>query len=154
MTTSSAVTPDSIVLAARSYLGTPFRHQGRLKRVGVDCVGLLVGVARELGIWGDSIDHTAYRRREDGTILMEMLETHLVIKSLDDPLRPGDILAMRHSVPQHVAIVSEAFPNGEFQIIHALDSGVVEHRLSTRWRRKIVGVFEFPGVAYDREPGA
>jgi len=149
MTTSSAVTPDSIVLAARSYLGTPFQHQGRLKGIGIDCVGLLVGVARELGIWGDSIDHTAYRRREDGTILMQMLETHLVRKEEGEPLRVGDILAMKHTVPQHVAIVTESYPNGDFKIIHALEAGVVEHRLDTRWRRKVIGAFEFPGVVND-----
>lgn len=39
-----------VIAAARGWLDTPFHHQGRLKGVGVDCIGLVVGVARELGV--------------------------------------------------------------------------------------------------------
>jgi cell wall-associated NlpC family hydrolase len=37
-----------VIKAARSWLGTPFAHQGRVKGVGGDCLGLLIGVAAEL----------------------------------------------------------------------------------------------------------
>jgi hypothetical protein len=43
-------TPELIVEAARSWVGTPFMHQQSLKGVGVDCVGVILGVGRELGI--------------------------------------------------------------------------------------------------------
>jgi cell wall-associated NlpC family hydrolase len=42
------VDPTEIVAAARSWLGTPWRHQGRLKGIAVDCGGLIIGVGREL----------------------------------------------------------------------------------------------------------
>jgi hypothetical protein len=39
-----------IVAVARSWHGTPWRHQGRLKGVAVGCGGLIIGVGRELGL--------------------------------------------------------------------------------------------------------
>jgi hypothetical protein len=40
--------PTHILREARTWLDTPFCHQGRKKGVGVDCLGVLVGVARAL----------------------------------------------------------------------------------------------------------
>ena len=37
-----------IVAVARSFIGTPYRHQGSLKGIGCDCLGLIRGVWREL----------------------------------------------------------------------------------------------------------
>ena len=37
-----------IVAAARTWIGTPYRHQASLKGVGCDCLGLLRGVWREV----------------------------------------------------------------------------------------------------------
>ena len=39
---------DEIVAAARSWLGTPYRHQASRKGAGCDCLGLVRGVWREL----------------------------------------------------------------------------------------------------------
>ncbi len=39
-----------VVRVARTWLGTPYHHQGRVKGAGVDCAGLSVGVAKELGL--------------------------------------------------------------------------------------------------------
>lgn len=36
--------------AARSWLGTPYRHHGRIKGVGVDCAQLLAAVGEEAGL--------------------------------------------------------------------------------------------------------
>ena len=35
-----------IIAEAQSWLGTPYRHQGSLKGVGCDCLGLVRGVWR------------------------------------------------------------------------------------------------------------
>ena len=40
---------EAVVAQARAWLGTPWRHQGRSPR-GVDCAGLVVLVARALGL--------------------------------------------------------------------------------------------------------
>ena len=41
-------TPDEIVTAARTWLGTPYRHQAATLGAGCDCLGLLRGVWRTL----------------------------------------------------------------------------------------------------------
>ncbi len=52
---------------ARSWVGTKFHHQGRRKNVGVDCIGLIVGVAQELGL--NVEDKTDYAREpKDGEL--------------------------------------------------------------------------------------
>jgi cell wall-associated NlpC family hydrolase len=38
----------NIVAIARTWLGTPYRHQGAAKHAGCDCLGLIRGVWREL----------------------------------------------------------------------------------------------------------
>lgn len=38
----------AVVLAARGWLGTPYRHQASVKGVGADCLGLVRGVWREV----------------------------------------------------------------------------------------------------------
>ena len=37
-----------IVQSARNWIGTPYLHQASLKGVGCDCLGLIVGIWREL----------------------------------------------------------------------------------------------------------
>ena len=57
---------------------------------------------------------------------------------------PGDLLLMRFAgEPQHLAVFT-----GE-TIIHAYQATgrVVEHSLDDKWRRRIVRVYRFVGVA-------
>jgi len=58
------------VEAARSYLGVPFRHLGR-NRNGLDCVGLVLCAAHDVGLLG-GIDYTTYDRIPDGKMLREI----------------------------------------------------------------------------------
>jgi NlpC/P60 family putative phage cell wall peptidase len=51
---------EAIVRAARGWIGTPYRHQGALKGVGCDCLGLLIGVWREIG-GGEAHDAASFR---------------------------------------------------------------------------------------------
>ena len=39
---------DKVLTAARFWIGTPYRHQGRVRGVGCDCLGLVLGVWREV----------------------------------------------------------------------------------------------------------
>lgn len=134
-----------VVAKAREYLHTPFVHQGRLKGIGVDCVGLLIGIAHELDVC--EVEQVAYRRQEDGRVLLEMLEKHLTRLPEDAEPLPGRILAFRYrNAPQHAAVVTEADGEGRFSIIHALERGVVEHALDERWKRRLCGIFEIPGM--------
>lgn len=146
-----------IVTAARGWLGTRFAHQGRVKATaqhkgGCDCLGLLVGVAKELGLRrreGTALralsdyDRTDYGHIPDGARLQFLLEEALVPVTVQE-VEPGDILLFRFDGnPQHLAIVSD-YPQG-LGIIHAYAEArkVIEHRLDEAWRGRIVRAYRF-----------
>jgi hypothetical protein len=58
-----------VATQARAWIGTPFAHQHRARGVGVDCVGLVIGVARELGLVPSCFDVTGYGSVPDGVAL-------------------------------------------------------------------------------------
>jgi cell wall-associated NlpC family hydrolase len=128
---------DAILAAARSYLGVRYHHQGR-NRAGMDCAGLIVCVARDLGI--NAGDLTAYARRPDGRTLRNVIEAQA---PGTDCYKPGDILLMRFEAdPQHLAIVTD------HGMIHSYARArmVVEHRMDAVWTARIVAAYQFPGV--------
>lgn len=132
-----------IVAAARSYLGVRWHHQGR-NRAGLDCIGLVIAVARDLGL--SDYDIGGYARVPDGkTLRATMAQQMDVLKR--EPL-PGDVLLFAFQRnPLHTAIVTDA-PGG-LGMIHAFANKrmVVEHRLDEVWRSRIVCAFGYRGVA-------
>jgi NlpC/P60 family putative phage cell wall peptidase len=133
--------PQDIMATARSWLGTPWVHRGRLKGVGVDCGGLIIGVGRELGLL--DFDTAAYGRIPDGQKLRALCDQYLLPKPVSE-IVPGDVLLMRFTRhPQHLAIAGD---RGEpFSLIHAYaDAGqCVEHGADQMWRRRIVAAYSF-----------
>ncbi len=131
-----------IIDTARGWLDTPFHHQGRLKGVGVDCIGLVVGVARELGI--DIYDEAGYGRQPQEGRLRAALNEHLQ-RTLT--LAPGRVVLMQWDVdPMHVGILAN-HPAGGLSLIHAYAKSrkVVEHALDDVWQARIAAVYIFPG---------
>ena len=143
---------DAIVACARSWIGTRFSHQGRLKKTdqhpgGVDCLGLLMGIARELDIkdiCGTPIcqrDTRDYTRTPDTTRLHAALFDALKRKPIEEA-EAGDIalLTIKGS-PQHLGIISTL--DGSLSIIHAYAQArkVVEHTLDVYWRAQLIAVF-------------
>lgn len=137
------ITTLDIHLAARSWIGVPFTHQGR-SRDGVDCVGLVICVARELGLVPMDADANGYRRAPDGSML-EQCDVWLD----RSPLDVAHVAAIRFSVaPQHLAILVPHHHNGQ-AFVHALqrNGAVVSHRVDATWRDRIVQGYRFRGVA-------
>jgi NlpC/P60 family putative phage cell wall peptidase len=133
--------PQDVMATARSWLGTPWIHQGRLKGVGVDCGGLIIGVGKELGLL--DFDTSAYGRIPDGQRLRALCDEHLTAKPVAD-IVPGDVLLMRFTRhPQHLAIAGDR--GDPFSLIHAYaDAGrCVEHGADQKWRRRIVAAYSF-----------
>lgn len=89
--TASASTDlaDAIVAEARTWLGVPWRHQGR-SRAGVDCAGLVVLVARALEL--ADYDSTAYGRRAQGQGFVEHFRAHMDGIAITQA-KPGDVLS-------------------------------------------------------------
>lgn len=147
------VTRKQVTDVARTYINTPFAHQGRVRGVGLDCVGLPLMIAEELGLVdtkGRQINgllYHSYTGQPVDTLVLDCCIEHLMRKSVTQ-LRPGDVVCMRvETVPCHVGIYDEV--NGQPWLIHAYSGGeskVVEHGIDYRWRRRITAAFEFPGL--------
>ena len=141
--------PSDIIAQARSWIGTPYHHQARLKGVGCDCLGLVVGIADELGLKHvdgralSSFDETDYSRQPDSERLTRMLQSVLH----EIPIReaaPGDLaLFTIERNPQHVGLLTEY--EGGLGVIHsyAPSRKVVEHRLDKKWQQRIIKVFRW-----------
>lgn len=138
---------EEIVAEARRWLGTPFHHQGRLIDVGADCAGLIIGVARGLGLSGYDID--GYARQPDGGTLREECDREMT-RVAPGGVKPGDVLLMRLGRdPQHLAIVTAAREGQPTAMIHVHSeppSVCVEHSLDARWRRRVIQIYRLPGV--------
>ncbi|MFM9889621.1 MAG: C40 family peptidase [Rickettsiales bacterium] len=138
-----------IVVQARGWLNTPFHHQARLKAVGCDCLGLVVGVVDELGLKDSagtllaSYDEVTYSREPDGAYLMQKLVGLLEEIPIAEK-RAGDLgLFNVRDNPQHVAIFTDY--EGTLGMIHCYAQArrVVEHRLDDDWASRLVKVFRW-----------
>jgi NlpC/P60 family putative phage cell wall peptidase len=129
---------------AREYLGTPYHHIGRKKGIGVDCIGLISGVAQELGMTYH--DLKVYSQRPDGVTLLREFDKCLTRVPTH---QPGDVLVFRfRKFATHAGIVTD------YGLIHtyATVGKVVEHVLDATWERRIVQAYRFPGIQGDWVP--
>ena len=137
-----------LITTARTWIGTPFHHQGRLKHIGCDCLGLVLGIAEELALQSEgtilhSLDNTAYSRAPNTTELIQKMERYLQ-KVEAGKWQAGDI-ALIHIAgnPQHLGIITDGI-HGSYGILHAVyGKGVVEHGLTVSWRKRIYRVYRF-----------
>lgn len=142
----ATTTPADVAAMARSYLGVRFVHQGR-SRAGLDCAGLVVRVAQDLGL--SEFDWRGYGRLPDGDRMREVMQAQCVELKPDAAPSLGLVALMRFDAePQHLAIVVD-HPHG-LGIVHALmqERKVAEHRLDAKWAQRIVALYELPGVQY------
>lgn len=137
-----------ILQTARSWVGTPYRHQASLKGVGSDCLGLIRGVWREL--YGDEAEVPPpyqpdwYDVRKDD-LLLRKAQQYLIQIPIDEAME-GDAVVFRmrpEHAAKHCGILSE-----EGRMIHGLTRKDIEEvTLNHFYRKRIVAAFQFPGVA-------
>jgi NlpC/P60 family putative phage cell wall peptidase len=143
----ATLTGGAIVQVARSWLGTPYRHQASLKGVGADCLGLVRGVWREaIGPEPQALPPytPSWAEAGAGEMLADAGFRFLVPQS-GRAFRPGDVLLFRWRAgyaAKHAGIASA----GD-HMIHAQDGACVsEVPLEGWWLRHLAFVFRFPGV--------
>lgn len=128
---------------ARSWIGTPYRHQHSTKGAGCDCLGLLRGVWREMhGAEPETPPNYTASWGEAGRteLMLDAADRWLV--RVDAPA-PDTVLIfrMRHGmIAKHCGIVT-----GDDTLVHACSfaRAVVEVPLTQEWCRKIAGVYRF-----------
>ena len=138
-----------IVVHARAWVGTPFAHMQRKKGIGVDCAGLLIGVARELAIVSQNFDVPPYTRNPDGKSLIAWCEQYMK-RITREQMQPGDaVVVAPDKRPQHLGILGD-YRHGGLSIIHAAEIAspprVIETRLMFGRGMEFVAVYSFPGV--------
>lgn len=133
----------AFVAAAEAMIGTPFKHQGRLPGVGLDCAGLVVCALRAVGY--PVIDAPpGYGRLPSHGMLERVVESNCDRIALAD-LADGDLCTFRfRNEPQHLAIHV-----GGGQLIHCWqDAGrVLCHDFDALWRDRLVACYRLKGAA-------
>lgn len=143
-----------ILQVARSWMHTPFRHHGRVKGAGVDCIGLVIEVCREVGLveaaglpatW----DHLGYGRFPDTYTPTLSLLTYFTPVTRQT-MQPGDIALFRTLTgqPAHMGFLGDAAE--PWSLIHAFQARtqrlarVQEHRLGGHWLGCLHSAYRLP----------
>jgi cell wall-associated NlpC family hydrolase len=137
-----------VVIEARTWVGTPYHHQARLKGVGVDCIGLVLGCAWALGLVGREFDIVGYTKQPDGH-LMDLARVYMR-EIPADTMQAGNVIVLSlPDEPQHFGILAD-YRHGGLSLIHAFGadrtSCVIETRLMFTNVFKLVSAFALPGV--------
>lgn len=124
------------VAVARTYVGTPFKHQGRLPGVGLDCAGVVVCALREVDYHVEDV--YGYGRLPARGLFLRTVERQFDrVAALE--IRGGDLLTFAfRGEPQHIAIYT-----AQDTLIHAYSEvrQVVEHGLDDIWRSRLRGCY-------------
>ena len=133
------------LVEARSWIGTPYRHQASAKGAGADCLGLIRGVWRAL-YGGDAETPQPYSpdwAEQGGGEALLGAARRWMIEIPAAAAGPGDVLLFRFGpgVPaKHCALQS-----GAERMIHAWQGhAVCETAIGPWWRRRSAGAFRFP----------
>lgn len=120
-----------VINEARQWLGTRFKHQGRLKQIGVDCAGLIVGTAQNCG-YKNVEDIKDYGHSPDSFTFVNKVKEQMEQIEFKD-IKVADVMFFAFETePQHVSIVTSINP---LKMIHSFSVArkVVEHDVDEVW---------------------
>ena len=131
------ITPADLVAEARTWIGTPWRHQQRHKGMGADCGGFILGCLWALDYPpARGYDYKNYSDIPDTGTLRAICDRLL---DRTPSYAPGDVVMMRlGGAPQHLGIVGDGY--GGLSLIHSYVQArrVREERIDDAWRSAIV----------------
>jgi len=142
-----------IVVEARGWIGTRWVHQASVKGVGVDCVGLALGVGINLDLFA-GVDLNApviqeilaYGREPTTAQLIAGCEAFAA--PIEGAIQVGDIaLFTFNGQVSHLAIVGE-YPHGGHSLIHAFIGSrkVSENRFDESWTSRFACAYRYRGI--------
>ena len=143
---------NTIVAAARGWIGTPYIHQASLKGVGCDCLGLLLGVWRETH--DKAVPDVPVYSMDWGETTGEEVMINRFGAHMDEIARAdamvGDVLVLcmlRTGPAKHCGFLASS-ENGEATIIHSRANMLVFEELLTKdLERRIVKIYRVPRAA-------
>jgi len=130
-----------IVQEARSWIGTPWRHQGRNK-YGIDCAGLILKVAHALNI--SEFDTFDYQRYPSGNKFLDYFTKNNCKYVMLNKIQLGDILILNMGpYPCHCGIYT-----GNDMFIHSFVTrrGVIEEKWHDKFKQITFAAYSYPGV--------
>jgi cell wall-associated NlpC family hydrolase len=133
-------TRQQVLDAARKWIGTPFKHQGRLLGVGADCAGIVIGTAHALGI--SDFDFLEYNVCPNPELMGLLLDQNLISIPKEEA-KSGDLLWLRvGKKPRHLAIKTDV------GILHSFANvgRCVETSLDAFTAATIYRAYRYPGV--------
>ena len=142
-----------IVAEARGWIGTRWVHQASVKGVGVDCVGLAIGVGINLDLFA-GVDLNApviqeilaYGREPTTAQLVAGCEAFAV--PIEGAIQVGDIaLFTFNGQVSHLAIVGD-YPHGGHSLIHAFIGSrkVSENRFDESWTSRFACAYRYRSI--------
>lgn len=134
-----------VVRTARQWIDTPWMHQGRQPMVALDCVGLPICDARELGLVAPDFDVGGYGRTPDGSMMALCARFMIRIPRIE----LGCIVVVTSAkTAHHMGIIGD-YRHGGWSLIHACNgrpAKVIETRLLFTRSMQFCGAFRLPGV--------
>lgn len=135
----------AIITEALTWEETPYHHHACLKHVGVDCIHLIVGIAKAVGVLDASYTPPIYSEQWHLHNTRELLKEGILACGGTPTTQPapGDILLFRFALAaSHAAILLP----GQF-IIHAvMNKRVTRQRYTIAWQKRFDSAYRFPGV--------
>lgn len=143
----------------RSYKDTPYRHQGRTKHVGLDCVGLIVCAGDESGLLPSDMlsDIVGYHRTPDDRLFEKKGNQYLRplpynrLQPLSKQMQPGDIIFFwieKRGYPRHIGVYTGLDDDGYMRMIHTYAKQpriVTEMRINSNyWVPRIHSIWTLP----------
>lgn len=138
---------DLVIAEAREWIGTPFKLQAAIKNVGCDCVGLIIGVGKQVGLArdihlkADVLPPQHYTLRSNPNILLDQLDS--MFTSIDAP-EQGALALMLFGKHFHLGFLAQEIDHPtKYSLIHQdISAGeVVEHALTPSLYSKIVTIY-------------
>lgn len=132
---------------ARSFLGVSWKHQGRSRAAGIDCVGLPLLVGIEMGYMEESLRAANYPKRPNNTLIPLFHEYLEFVRPGDR--KPGDIMVFADSGhPCHCGFLGHRGGLDTVIHAHAHDRQVVEEPMTAaiQYLGKPVYTFKFKGL--------
>lgn len=131
----------NIISEAKSWVGTPYHHQARIKGVGVDCANLIAGIFEECGFIPINLEPYSLQwhlHNKEEKMINILLSYGCLKVDTNDP-SPGQIITFQMGkVSGHIGIMVD---NERFIHADIYANKVVEVTFGGVWKRRLSGVF-------------
>ena len=131
------ITAAQVVAEAMTWIRTPWHRNASLKGIGADCIGVVAGVALELGL--PVRYRSDYSQTPDGSLRLELARQCTQLERRE----VGCVLLMAFvQEPHHVGIFTgEGIVHAYAQVRRCVFSPWEQY-----WATKVRGIYRLPGV--------